>query len=76
MQEHCQVSLATNEVGDNQLSSCFQPAPVCPLCEALLAVAAVPLVPVPAAVRKDGCVLRLPRVPVESVLGAVVLSVL
>lgn len=74
MQEHCQVSLATNEVGDNQLSSCFQPAPVWPLCEASLAVPAS--VPVPAAIGKDGCVLPLPCALAKSVLGAVVLSVL
>lgn len=61
MQEHRQVSLAPNEVGDNQLSSCFPPAKACSLCEALLALAPGHTGASPA-IRKDDRVLPLLRV--------------
>lgn len=73
MQEYCQVSLTTNEVGDNQLSSLPQCVPCVKLCWQW---ALVTLVPVHAAVRKDDCVRLLLCVLAKFVLWAVVLGVL
>lgn len=78
MQEHRQVSRATNEVGGNQLSSCLQPAQVRPLCEALLAVDTGHTGAGPCCHEKGWMCAPLAAwsCPVKSVLGAVVVSVL
>lgn len=74
------MSLATNEVGNNQISSCLQPAKVHSLCGAWLAVATGQAGASPCCHQKgkdDLCApLAVCPCPVGSVLWAPVLSVL